>query len=473
MAPNPFKKATKQQLKARLALAGPTGSGKTWTALEWAQVLGQKVAVIDTERGSAALYADQFGFDTLAMSPPYEPATCVKYLRAAEANGYDVVVIDSLTHFWQGEGGTLDMVDAAANRMGGNKYAGWSVGTPALRNLVDTILGVDMHVIVTMRSKMDYVEVEVVENGKKRKKYERVGMAPIMRDGIEYEFTLMGDLDLEHRIIISKSRCSELADTLVQPGRAGEAAEAFLKWLETGVEVVQSGPAKTKLIEACGGDKDRAIELWNEFFDGYRAVPTMELDALLEQARAMTKAETSKTSTPDGSGHQTAGDPAPDPVLAQDGGQREVPPAEPPAANDTSDDDAPAYTADDLDRFLTASGYPPGKAMLKAKRIAGSLDVPCPASLDAIEAGVLLDALLASLKSDAPQASDFVPMDQVQNRRVHALISKARPGQDRHQVMSELLGRPVESAKELSTDDAQRIADALDAEVKTARGAAS
>lgn len=279
MSTNPFAPATKEQLRARLALAGPTGSGKTWTALEWATVLGERIAVIDTEHNSAALYADHFTFDTMDMTPPYDPRRAADALKAAEAHGYEVVILDSLTHFWQGEGGTLDIVDSAAQRMGGNKYAGWSIGTPALRHLVDTMLAVDLHLIVTMRSKMDYAEV--IKDG--RKTYERVGMQPIMRDGIEYEFTILGDIDLEHRLVISKSRCDALADKVVQPGRAADAAKEFRAWLESGTEpTLSKREAQNRILGAVDGDRDEARSVWLlEFPDVGERVPLVKLTDVL------------------------------------------------------------------------------------------------------------------------------------------------------------------------------------------------
>lgn len=226
------RKAARAQLKARVALDGPTGSGKTYTAIEWATALqgdGRSV-VVDTEGGSAEWYSDRWNYDVLRWEPPYNPTELAGTIADAQYN-YAVVVVDSGSHFWEGEGGTLDIVDAAAQRARGNSFAGWKVGTPALRHLVDTILHADCHVIVTMRSKMEYVLTEG-KDGKQRP--EKIGMAPIMRSGIEYEFTLIGDLDLEHRLTITKSRCSALADEVFQPGRASEAARQFLGWLNDG-----------------------------------------------------------------------------------------------------------------------------------------------------------------------------------------------------------------------------------------------
>lgn len=232
-----FQKATKKNVRARVAFDGPSGSGKTWTALEWATVLGQKIAVADTERGSASLYADRFSFDVLEFSPPFHPDRLVEAIKSAEKAAYDVLIIDSLSHFWEGEGGVLDIADAAGSRAGGNSWAGWKSATPALRHLIDTILASDLHIIVTMRSKTEWTQEEYTDSkGHRKSRPVRLGMAPVMRQGTEYEMTIVGDLDLEHRLTITKSRCDALSDLVVQPGRAGEAAETFLNWTQSGAE---------------------------------------------------------------------------------------------------------------------------------------------------------------------------------------------------------------------------------------------
>lgn len=228
-----FAPARKAQLKARVALAGPTGSGKTWTALVWAQVLGKRIALIDTENGSAAYYADHFAFDTSVWNPPYDPTKLAKLIEeTARTNAYDVLIIDSLSHFWEGEGGTLDIADAAGKRAQNNSYVGWKAATPVLRHLIDVIRNSPMHVIVTMRSKMEHVQAKDERTGKTT--ITKVGMAPVMRAGIEYEFTVVGDMDLEHNLTISKSRCHEIADVIAPANRADEIAATFAAWLDSG-----------------------------------------------------------------------------------------------------------------------------------------------------------------------------------------------------------------------------------------------
>ncbi len=282
-----FSKATKQQLKARIAFAAPTGAGKTYTSLEMAGEFGGRTVLIDTEHGSGALYADQFDYDYFRFDPPYDPSRLVEVLRAAEDEGYTTMIVDSLSHFWEGEGGTLDIADAAGQRANGNSFAGWKVATPALRHLVDTMLALDAHLIVTMRSKMEYVlQEQESRSGRTVVVPTKVGMAPVMRNGIEYEFTLVGDLDLEHRITISKSRCAALADQVIQPGRAREMARTFLSWLESG-EAMVSRDQVLKITEALNAipDEDRrkqAKGLFMEYYD----VPDRLLASQFDEALA-------------------------------------------------------------------------------------------------------------------------------------------------------------------------------------------
>jgi energy-coupling factor transporter ATP-binding protein EcfA2 len=256
-----FRPAVKAQLKAKVALCGPTGSGKTWTALQWATILadGGRIAVIDTENDSASLYADRYTFDVLSWDPPYDPRKLAETIKAAVADGYACIVVDSLSHYWEGEGGTLDIVEDAASRAHGNSYAGWKIGTPALRYLIDTIRHAKVHLIATMRSSMEYILEKDPKTGKQVPT--KVGMAPVMRKGVSYEFTVVGDLDEEHRLVISKSRCEELADQVAQPHRAGELAEVFAKWLSSGEATVSEAEADelTGILNGIGDTVVRTV----------------------------------------------------------------------------------------------------------------------------------------------------------------------------------------------------------------------
>ncbi len=228
-----FKKATKQQAKARVAIAGPSGAGKTYTALALATAIGNRVAVVDTEHGSASKYAGEpFEFDVLELSD-FHPRSYIEAIHAAESAGYDCLVVDSGSHEWSGTGGCLELVDAAAKRMKGNSYVAWGEVTPLHNQFIEAMHQSKLHLIVTYRSKMDYVQTE--SNG--RKEVKKVGMAPITRDGAEYEFDIVLDMDLNHDAVISKTRCSALTDKVFhRPGR--ELADAIKAWLGDGAPAV-------------------------------------------------------------------------------------------------------------------------------------------------------------------------------------------------------------------------------------------
>lgn len=226
-----FAPATRHQAKARVALIGPTGAGKTWTALEWARTLAGTsgtIGVIDTENDSASLYADTYTFQSAPWRPPYDAARLAAAISEAAAR-FDVLVVDSLTHFWQGDGGVLDVVEKEGERAR-NQFAGWRKGTPLWRGLLDALIFAPCHIIVTMRSKMDYVQTKDSEG---RARVEKMGMAPVARNDVEYEFTVVGELDQSHRLSITKSRCAALADRTAAAHQAGTLATTLAEWLES------------------------------------------------------------------------------------------------------------------------------------------------------------------------------------------------------------------------------------------------
>lgn len=227
-----FKKATKHPSKLRMALVGPSGSGKTFTALRIATAMGSRVALIDTEHGTAAAYADLFDFDMMALDS-FHPSLYGQAIREAERQGYDVVIVDSLSHAWTGRNGALELVDKAAKRNKTHSTAtAWRDVTPLHNALVETILGANIHVIVTLRAKTKYV-LEQDEKGKAQVK--KVGLEAVQREGLEYEFDVVADLDLENNLVISKARCPDL-NRRVFPEAGPEVAEILTRWVTTGVQ---------------------------------------------------------------------------------------------------------------------------------------------------------------------------------------------------------------------------------------------
>lgn len=224
-----FKKAIKAESKLRMALAGPSGSGKTFTALMLATSLanGKPVAVIDTERGSASKYADLFEFDVLELED-FHPDRYVEAIEAAARDGYGVIVIDSLSHAWNGTNGLLEQVEQIGKRKyNGNSFKAWGDVKPSENRMVAAITGNSIHVIATMRSKTEYV-VEQNERGKATPR--KVGMAPVQRDGFEYEFDVFGEMTPDNELLIQKTRCSALTGQVISKPGAG-LAQILAEWL--------------------------------------------------------------------------------------------------------------------------------------------------------------------------------------------------------------------------------------------------
>lgn len=250
-----FKRATRKRIKARVALVGPTGSGKTYTALSLAKTLGDSIAVIDSENGSASRY---FGmrlagherpleFDVCELQKDFSPRNYVARIAEAEAAGYDVLIIDSLSHAWAGTEGALDMVDKArAKAKGDNSFTAWRHVTPEHNKLVDALVGCSCHLIVTMRTKTEYV-IETV-NGKSVPR--KVGLTPVQRDGIEYEFDVVGEMDAEHELVITKTRCQDLDGFReVRPGpQFGTRLRAWLDDGEVVAPAVEPTPAASESL---------------------------------------------------------------------------------------------------------------------------------------------------------------------------------------------------------------------------------
>lgn len=237
-----LKKAVKNESKLRMAILGPAGSGKTYSALTIATALAgdKRVAVFDTEHGSAAKYSDRFDFDTDNIVAPFHPDKFGEAIREASNAGYGVVILDSLSHAWNGEGGILDLVEQFARRMKNpNSFAAWKDATPIQNRLTEAILGANIHIIVTMRSKTEYI---LADNGKGTQVPRKVGMAPIQRENWDYEFDVVMEMDAENNGIITKTRCSELSGgVFAKPGK--QVADVLVKWLDGAPETASEDKA--------------------------------------------------------------------------------------------------------------------------------------------------------------------------------------------------------------------------------------
>ncbi len=243
-----FKPAEKQQAKLRMTIDGPAGSGKTYTALRFAYAIVQrnngKIAVVDTERGSASKYVGEapngtpWQFDVLELTN-FSPERYTEAVLAAGRAGYTVLIIDSLSHAWEGVGGALELKDRIAGSSNENSFTAWRHVTPLHNRMVDSILQAPMHIITTMRSRTEYVPE--ITNGKITG-VRRVGLAPVQRPGVEYEFDLVCDMDWSHIMTVAKSRCPAVADMQIEkPGP--EFMNIVLDWLDNRGTPVPAKPA--------------------------------------------------------------------------------------------------------------------------------------------------------------------------------------------------------------------------------------
>lgn len=415
--------AVRPALKARLMISGPTGAGKTWTALKIAEVLaeGGKILVIDTEKESALTYADNFTFVHLPWLPPFEPRELARTMAEA-GHEYAVVIVDSTSHFWRKEGGTLDIA--------GGKFTGWKDARPAQEDLVQALLDCHAHVILCTRSKMEHVQEEI--NG--RHVVRKVGMAPQQDDDLEYELNISIEMDMDHRATVAKSR----ADA-VQVGRsftAGhevELAALYADWLKggeppAGQPVVDDLVARMNALPpaervAC---KTEFVEAFGRP-DGLRESRVPDAESLVarfegrgggggdEPGSGSAAAPTPPDSQDDGgtsaevpSGREPqAQQPAP-PAPAADatGGEADTPPPEhgeqsvPPSGDVTVEQLLNATTA-------TLPARQQLLVMRTARQVAGALSIPCPASPAEVAADpVLAVAVLHDLAGgDGPPAS--------------------------------------------------------------------
>lgn len=278
---NAFQRATKKKAKLRLALFGASGSGKTYTALRIAKGIGGKVAVIDSERGSASKYSDRFDFDVVELDEQ-RIENYIGYINEAEKAGYEVLIIDSMTHAWQE---LLQEVEKIAQaQFKGNTWSAWSKGTPKQRSLVDALLNFNGHIIATMRSKTEWV----IEQNNGKNKPVRVGMSPEQGKGIEYEFDLLIEITPEHYGNVLKDRTGKYQDkTIEKPDE--KFGKELAKWLSDGVEAPKKEEIKAHItteetVAGFEGEKLRS----NDYYalrDGILAATSIE--ALNNVAKAV------------------------------------------------------------------------------------------------------------------------------------------------------------------------------------------
>jgi len=225
-------KAKRQQLKLRIGLSGPSGFGKTYSALLMAYGMTNdwsKIAVVDTENGSSNLYSHLGDFNVLTLMEPYSPERYIEALKACEQADIEVIIIDSITHEWQGKGGCLEIHE----KLGG-RFQDWSKVSPRHQAFIDAILNSKAHVITSTRRKIDY-SLDVSNNGKT--KVVKHGTKEITREGFEYELTVNFELiNDKHLAKASKDRTGLFMD---RPEFVINAAtgKKLMNWCNEGISV--------------------------------------------------------------------------------------------------------------------------------------------------------------------------------------------------------------------------------------------
>ncbi len=270
-----IQRAERTQVKLRIALQGSSGGGKTATSLMIARGMVAElerrgalpghldchIGLLDTERDSAKLYSHLVPFDTIVLQPPYSPSRYLKALSALERAGYSVIIVDQITHEWYGEGGVLQMVRDSKEQ---NDFAKWNGPSQEHELFIDTLLKSPAHLIVTMRSKTAWVlEDEVGRDGRTRKKPKRIGMQAKQREGTEYEFTTLLDLEVGSNSATCLKDRTELFVINEQVGRMGpDWGKRLIDWVYSAKkpEPAQVGPSAEEQCIAVADAGVRACE---------------------------------------------------------------------------------------------------------------------------------------------------------------------------------------------------------------------
>ncbi|MDB5207536.1 MAG: family ATPase [Flavisolibacter sp.] len=267
-----LRKATRKQAKIRLGLSAVSGGGKTYSAILIAKGLCgdlSKVAVIDTENGSADLYAHLGDYNVLPLTAPFTPERYIEAIRSCEKAGMEVIIVDSISHEWDGKGGCLEIVESL-----GGKYQDWAKVTPRHQAFLDAILQSSSHIITTVRRKQDY---EMIKDGN-RIKIEKGGLREITREGFEYELTINLEMDTKHNASASKDRTNLFMGkpSFVPTEKTGE---VIAQWCEQGEEqfnVIKPGSDWYQKIDNCGSQKE-LVELYQQ------NKPEVDTNPLLQQ----------------------------------------------------------------------------------------------------------------------------------------------------------------------------------------------
>jgi shikimate kinase len=277
-----FTQAVRTARPARIAIAGPSGSGKTFTALTLATAMADKVLGVDTESRTMRLYADLFRFDKCELDT-YDPEVLPELLAEAAAAGYGAVVIDSLSHFWMGESGMLEKVDKlSAGKSGSSFNNGWKEAGPIERRMLKALLGYPGHLIVTMRTKTEWV---IEANAQGRQAPRKVGTAPEQRKNIEYEFDVFASMDPDNTLVIEKTRCPLLSGGVYKKP-TGEIGVTLRDWLDLGAAAPNAQDLRDRAFAV-----DATVDSLRGLYEQARDAGLLGASVLTPEGRALPLAD--------------------------------------------------------------------------------------------------------------------------------------------------------------------------------------
>jgi len=274
--------AERKRAKIKMGLQGPSGSGKTYSALLLAYGLcgdWTKIAVIDSENKSANLYAHLGNYKVLDIDAPFTPERYIESIQHCEREGMQVIIIDSISHEWDNQGGILDL----HSNMTGNSFAAWAKLTPRHNDFIQTILQSPLHIIGTIRTKQDYILAD--KNGKLVP--EKVGLKGITKDGLDYEMTLVFDLDIKNNASASKDRTSLFVGK-PEFKITSETGQKILSWCnqpQENSQPIEARPINEKAVDAVMLHRINSCTTIDELIELFKSNPSIQVSMLAEFTR--------------------------------------------------------------------------------------------------------------------------------------------------------------------------------------------
>lgn len=283
-----IRKAERKQSKLRIGLSSPSGAGKTYSALLLAKGLvgdWEKVGLIDTETGRGDFYSDLGGYLIATLQAPFTPERYIEYIEAMIGAGVEVLIIDSISHEWEGKGGLLEINEKlAAAKFKGNTWSAWSETTPRHQKFIESIISAPIHVITTVRNKVDTVMTD-------DKKVQKVGTKEITREGFEYELTVNFNLDRDtHTAIASKdnTRLFDGRDPFVITEKTGE---ELREWVNSGAVDNSAAEAREaalielrEVLSSIGKDEAWAADQSGKSIENQTTEEIMKLTERIQKA---------------------------------------------------------------------------------------------------------------------------------------------------------------------------------------------